>query len=118
MNESIKLYVVSCGTCKTKQVWDSQTSYRLCNECDSAVVLRTASSEQLKAAKGELGNDANLVFSSYFVYSLGPEDVEKAACERKQRIRQLKEEVQERRTYAQSKGYAYFTKRAKKGRKK
>ncbi len=117
MNDSIKLFVVSCGNCNTKQVWDSSTIYRQCNECESAVVLRTASPDQLKEVKSELGNGASLVFSNYLVYSLGPDDVEKAAVERKQRIRQLKEEVTARKVYAQSKGYAFY-RRAKRGRKK
>ncbi|MFH1200439.1 MAG: hypothetical protein V1708_05205, partial [Candidatus Micrarchaeota archaeon] len=112
MIDSIKLFVVSCGNCKTKQVWDDGTIYRSCNECDSAVVLRTASAEDLKSVKTELGAGKNLVFSNYFVYSLGPEDVERAAMERKARIRQLKEDVAERKVYAQSKGYAFY-KRAK-----
>lgn len=117
MGDYIKLYVVSCGNCKAKQVWDASTYFKVCNECDATVVLRTASPDQLKEVKAELGDGSTLVFSNYFVYSLGPEDVEKAAIERKQRIRQLKEEVTARKLYAQSKGYAFY-RRAKKGHKK
>ena len=84
MNESVKLYLVTCSNCKNRQVWDAATPYKVCNECDSAVVLRTASTEQLQAAKTQAA-EYPLAFSTYLVYTLGPEDVEVAVMEKKRR---------------------------------
>ncbi len=106
MNDSVKLFLVTCGSCKNRQVWDSSTNYRICNECDSAVVLRTASYEQLQQVKTQVQGQP-LTFSQYLVYTLGPEDVDFAVTEKKRRQKQLKEDIAERKEYAESTKYAY-----------
>ncbi len=104
MNDSVKLYLVTCSNCKNRQVWDSATPFKVCNECDSAVVLRTASTEQLQAAKKQAA-ELPLAFSTYLVYTLSPEDVEVAVMEKKRRQNKLKEDVAERKQYAETLRY-------------
>ena len=116
MNESVKLYLVTCSNCKNRQVWDSGTPYKVCNECDSAVVLRTASNDQLRAAK-EQASQYPLAFSTYLVYTLGPEDIEVAVMEKKRRQNKLKEEVAERKQFAETVRYTVPALRAN-GKKK
>ncbi len=100
MNDSIKVFVVKCGSCSAKQVWDASQKHKVCNDCNSTVVLKTASPEDLKSVKAQTGH-SSLTFSNYFVYSLSPEDVEEAVAIRKNRQKQMKEDIEERKKYAQ-----------------
>lgn len=106
MNDSVKLFLVTCGNCKTRQVWDASTSYRQCGECDASIVLRTASYEQVQAVKKETAGNP-LTFSNYLVYTLGPDEIEVAVTEKKRRQKVQKEEIAERKVYAESVKYAY-----------
>jgi hypothetical protein len=100
MNESIKVYIVKCGSCNSKQVWDATMKHKVCYECNSNVVLKTASPQELKAVKDTVGN-VPLTFSNYLVYSLGPEDIEQAVVLKKERQNKMKADVEERKKYAQ-----------------
>ncbi len=100
MNDSIKVYVVNCGGCNNKQVWDSSYRYKVCDECNSTVVLKTASPEDLKIVKSTNGKGP-LRFSNYFVYSLNVEDVEEAVAIKRERQKKMKTEVEERKKFAQ-----------------
>ncbi|MFH0971438.1 MAG: hypothetical protein V1835_02615, partial [Candidatus Micrarchaeota archaeon] len=99
MNESIKVLVVMCGSCNARQVWDSQMKHKVCGECSSNVVLKTASPEDLKGVKARVGK-AQLIFSNYLVYSLSPEDVEQAIAIKRDRQKQMKEDIEGRKKYA------------------
>ncbi|MFH1442947.1 MAG: hypothetical protein ABIG96_02840 [Candidatus Micrarchaeota archaeon] len=111
MNESIKVFIVKCGSCNSKQVWDASMKHKVCGECNTNVVLKTVSTEELKGVKARVGS-AQLTFSNYLVYSLGPEDVEEAVAKRKERQLKMKADVEERKKYAQLERIGYF------GRKK
>lgn len=96
MPDSIKVFAVSCSNCRYRHIWDSCTKYKICDDCKSAVVLRTASYEELREIKKQIGN-APLAFSNYAVYSITAHDVERVVEIRKKEIKQLKEQVEERR---------------------
>lgn len=100
MNESIKLFIVNCGGCNSKQVWESSMKYRPCDECNSTVVLKTASPDDLKTVKAQVGTSP-IRFSNYLVYSLGVEDVEVAVNLKRERVKQLKTDVEDRKKFAQ-----------------
>lgn len=100
MIDSLKLYVVKCGGCSTKQLWDSSMKHKVCGECSTNVVLKTASPEEIKQVKGIVGKEP-LTFSNYYVYSLSPEDVEEAIMIKRVRQKKMKEDVEERKKYAQ-----------------
>ncbi|MBI5225185.1 hypothetical protein HY989_04915 [Candidatus Micrarchaeota archaeon] len=109
MNDSIKLYVVKCGSCNSKQVWDNSIKHKVCAECNSHVVMKTASPEELKGVKATIGN-VPLTFSNYWVYSFSPEDVEEAVIIRKDRQKKMKEDVEDRRKFAQMEKMNYVVK--------
>ncbi len=77
MANTVKIFVVECGECKNKYVWPSSDSAGVCNECNSGLVLKTISDEQLKQAKDEMLADRNVVYSNYNVHILSVQDVER-----------------------------------------
>mgnify|MGYP001562905422 FL=1 len=109
MNDSIKLYVVRCGSCNSKQVWDNSIKHKVCGECNSHVVMKTASTEELRGVKATIGN-VPLTFSNYWVYSFSPEDVEEAVIIRKDRQKKMKEDVEDRKKFAQMEKMNYTVK--------
>ena len=119
MNDTVKVYVVTCGECKHKQIWDSCTKFRKCSECGANVVLRTISYEELRdiKARAEL-KTSKLVFSNYMVYSISSEEVEKVVAERKIRIKKEKEDVVDRRTSVQNAVYGNYKRNEKPKAKK
>ncbi|MEK6954746.1 MAG: hypothetical protein AABX01_07070 [Candidatus Micrarchaeota archaeon] len=100
MNETVKLFIVNCGGCNAKQVWEASMKYKPCEECNSTVVLKTASPEDLKHVKTQVGVNP-IRFSNYLVYSLGVEDVEEAIAIKRARIKQLKTDIEDRKKFAQ-----------------
>src|SRR3989344_4277274 len=100
MTNTVKLYVVNCGGCNAKQVWDSSFKHKNCDECNSTVVLKTASPEELKYIKTQIGGSP-IRFSNYLVYSLGVEDVDEAVAIKRERIKQMKTDVEDRKKFAQ-----------------
>ncbi|MFH1750839.1 MAG: hypothetical protein ABH863_04120 [Candidatus Micrarchaeota archaeon] len=100
MNDSVKLYIVNCGGCNSKQVWDSGMKFRPCAECNSTVVLKTASPEDLLEVKAAVGPSV-IRFSNYFVYSFGVEDVEEAVAIKRERVKKMKTDVEDRKKFAQ-----------------
>jgi len=87
------------------------TYYRICNNCDSALVLRTASQVDLSKAKAE-SNGNPLVYSPYLVYTLGPEEVDVAVIEKRRRQKEMKQDIADRRQYAESARFVFPSKRA------
>ena len=96
MSDAVKLFVVTCGECDDKLIWDSATKYKECGSCSSTVMLRTSSPEEIKVVKKSLDSSSRLVFSNYMVYSVFPDEVERIVSERRMKIKQEKEDIETR----------------------
>lgn len=76
----MKVFVVSCDSCGEKQIWGEERVVNGCNSCESTLVKKTISGEDLTRVK-QLSPDTAITYSDYQVYSIFPEDVERIRAE-------------------------------------
>ncbi len=82
MRAGLKVTLVTCDRCGDEQLWSQETVTDVCESCDSYLVRKTISPDELQRVKKAAG-EAGIVFSDYEVYSLLPNDLRKIRVEQR-----------------------------------
>ena len=94
MNNGLKVIIVTCEQCRSKQVWNYDTKANECPSCESVVVLKTISDRDLQFVKKRLTSNGNpIIYSDYYIHKISVDDVELAREKRhiaKQAIKESK----------------------------
>jgi len=77
MRAGLKVTLVTCDKCGDEQLWSQETVTDICESCNSYLVRKTISPEDLTKIKKVANGDSAIVFSDYEVYSLLPNDLRK-----------------------------------------
>ncbi|MBI5228620.1 hypothetical protein HY991_00810 [Candidatus Micrarchaeota archaeon] len=94
----LKIILVTCGSCGTKQLWNYETKAEVCPSCESTMVLKTVSNKDLQSIKEQIckarngnlrngnglkRNGSSLSYSDYLIYKITANEVESIKNQRR-----------------------------------